>query len=340
MNRLAIFLGAGFSKWAADLPLARELFDFNFEPLGVRETAKFQFAQRIKRDWDRLHPNEPSEKFISEALTFPAKQRQAVLWYIVRRLSNPFIRLDSLKNNRLQRHVVYIDEYEGHNVLDRWEMLERDKTHKVYSWKAIKKAKSFFGHPKEGLSGIITTNYDLLIEYSLGSAGFNYGVVGEQLAGRGISFRFYSFQGSEFKDVFLTGSIPLAKLHGSISWDAEKKYVDGRCGLSGKALIVAPTPEKSPPSNLYPVWDLSAHILNRTSHLIVFGFAFNPYDEAILNHLKENGKMIREVLLIDIAPNLKTASSLWPSANIDTTLPPDDGYTVNRVMDWIRRMRA
>lgn len=33
---LAMFLGAGFSNWAASLPVARQLFDFEIEPWGPR----------------------------------------------------------------------------------------------------------------------------------------------------------------------------------------------------------------------------------------------------------------------------------------------------------------
>jgi len=30
-------LGAGFSKWSANLPIARELFDLDIDPFGIRE---------------------------------------------------------------------------------------------------------------------------------------------------------------------------------------------------------------------------------------------------------------------------------------------------------------
>ncbi|MFX4000024.1 hypothetical protein ACJBY3_11020, partial [Streptococcus suis] len=48
--------------------------------------------------------------------------------------------------------------------------------------------KQFFEKLKVfGLSGIITCNYDTIVECALGTSGFNYGVVGEQLRGRGIN---------------------------------------------------------------------------------------------------------------------------------------------------------
>ncbi len=43
---LALLLGAGFSKWAACLPLASQLFDFSIDPFGIREERKLQRVQR------------------------------------------------------------------------------------------------------------------------------------------------------------------------------------------------------------------------------------------------------------------------------------------------------
>jgi len=42
---LALFLGAGFSKWAADLPVASQLFDFDIEPWGPREYKKLEIVK-------------------------------------------------------------------------------------------------------------------------------------------------------------------------------------------------------------------------------------------------------------------------------------------------------
>ena len=37
---LAVLLGAGFSEWAAGLPIPSELFDFAVQPFGTRETSR------------------------------------------------------------------------------------------------------------------------------------------------------------------------------------------------------------------------------------------------------------------------------------------------------------
>ena len=35
------------------------------------------------------------------------------------------------------------------------------------------------------IGGIITTNYDFILEYAFGSKGFNYGIQNESVLGRG-----------------------------------------------------------------------------------------------------------------------------------------------------------
>jgi len=126
--------------------------------------------------------------------------------------------------------------------------------------------------------------------------------------------------------------IPLAKIHGSISWDENAYYTDGRRGLTGHALIVAPTPEKQPSESLKSVWNLSKKILRKATEMIVFGFAFNPYDEAVLNLLKFEGKNLKSVPLVDIEPNTEAAHILWPNANIVSVKPPPDGN--KEIQDW------
>ena len=299
---LTLYLGAGFSKWAAGLPIASQFFDFAVTPFGVREQAKLQLVTKLKGNWDKEHPNNLSEKFIADALSFSTKDKQAVLWYIVRRLSDPFIWTE-FHSQRWRRHVLMIDE------------------NRKYEIDGVIQAQGFLGRflgPQ--LSGITTTNYDLLIEYALGTRGFHYGLRGQQLTGRG------AYPVSQWKNpVILKGSIPLAKIHGSISWDEDSYYTDGRRGLTGNALIVAPIPEKQPPMKLKRPWDLFAKMLSKTRRLVVFGFSFNSYDKAVLELLKNAGRSIESVILIDIAPNLDAAKSLWPDAMISSASPPPRG---------------
>jgi len=299
---LALLLGAGFSKWATDLPVARQLFDFDIEPWGPRENQKIEIVKSLKQSWDQTNPGGLAEQFIAYALNLSEKSREAVLWYVARRLSEPFI-WKEFHAHRWRRHVLMIDENRGFNVagvLEAENFLQR------------------FYHPS--LGGIITTNYDMVVEYALGTRGFNYGVLNETLTGRG------PYPLSQWRNpVTLKGKVPLAKIHGSISWDENARYTNGRRALTGSALIVAPTPEKRPPEPLKFVWELAERLLERATALVLFGFSLNPYDEAVLNLLQSAGKDLDSILLIDIDPKIERAHHLWPSAMITSCQPPPEG---------------
>jgi len=308
---LSLLLGAGFSKWSANLPLARELFDYCIEPWGVREARDLEIVTTAKANWDTEHPNGLSEQFIADALTYPELVRKKILWYIVRRLSNPFV-WSEFHSQRWRRHQLMIDE---NRKMDIPGIVEAQKfLHRLVLLR---------------LGGIITTNYDLIVEYALGTKGFSYGIPGQVLKGRG------AYPVSQWRNpVALIGSIPLAKIHGSISWDEHGFYTDGRRGLTGNALIVAPTPEKLPPIALKFAWSLATEILLKTIRLVVFGFAFNPYDEAVLKLLDYSGSKLQTVLVIDVSRSAaNSASQLWPHATVTWSLPPPTGNRI--ILDWL-----
>ena len=177
-------------------------------------------------------------------------------------------------------------------------------------------------------SGIVSCNYDLLVEYALTTRHFNYGVQGEQLYGRGPN-PWFPGRGGHPR---LQGLLPLAKLHGSLSWGNDRRYTDGRRGLSGTAILIPPRPEKEPPPELASTWALARRILSRTTQLVVFGFAFNAYDKAVLHLLGTTGDQVTRVLLVDLSPRTDAACSLWPNATIYSSGPPDaDG----RLEHWL-----
>lgn len=307
-----LILGAGFSKWAAKLPLAKELFDFEIEPFGVREEKRLARVKTLKDSWDAEHPDQPAEAFIDFAMRQSDKIAELVTWYIVRRLSDPYIWREWHAGGNRQ-HVLMIDE------------------NRKWQRPGVKEAKSFLvDRLGRHLDGIITTNYDLLVEYALGTKGFNYGERGEVLKGRG------PYPVSTYRNpVTLSGILPFAKVHGSISWDKTGRYTDGRRAISGNSLIVAPVHGKESQSALRQQWQLAATLIQEATRLIVFGFAFNPYDDQLLDFLSSSGPNIKEVLIIDIKPNIDAAKRLWPTANIETLLPPPESdFQLN---EWLLR---
>jgi len=307
----AVLLGAGFSKWAVDLPLADELFDYQIHVWGPRDDHRLRIVAALKQDWEARHPGGAAEEFVAYGLRQSRRQREAVLWYIGRRLCEPFVRR-SLLLRRERRYVLTIDDKAKLEI------------------PGITEARRFLSQLCASVTpGIITTNYDMVVEYALGSRVFNYGRLGQHLLGSG------PFPLSQWKyPVVLRGRVPLAKLHGSVSWDRRGCYADGRRGITGRALIVAPTPEKRPPSELADTWQLAHRILSEAQRILVFGFAFNQYDRAVLELLRTAGGGLRQVLLVDIYPPTGRAREVWPNAAVTAAEPTPDG--LKTVEDWWR----
>lgn len=285
---LGVLLGAGFSKWAANLPVAAELFDFSGANGTSRNSAESLLEADVQK-WKASNPEGLPEQFILWAIRNSSRTRSRAIGFLTRRLSLPFA-ARILGGNA----TFMIDD-------------RRAQQHA-----GVLRAKGALLPLLGGSSGILTTNYDLLVEYALTTSGFNYGSRGEVLTGRNKN-PFFPWQGGP---VSLNGVTPFAKLHGSLSWANGVRYTDGRCGLKGNALIVPPVPEKIPAPELLEVWSLAASILHRSDRLLVFGFAFNPYDEAILKLLRDSGRKVTKVILVDIAPNTKAAQAIWPDAEI------------------------
>ena len=64
-----------------------------------------------------------------------------------------------------------------------------------------------------------------------------------------------------------------------------------------------------------------ATLLSAAQRILIFGFAFNPYDTALLEHLAANGRTIGEVRIIDVNPNLAAARRIWPHAKVTGEVP-------------------
>ena len=108
----------------------------------------------------------------------------------------------------------------------------------------------------KSITGIITTNYDLVIEKLLGPrttgrlGGFNYGKKEEKLEKRHhTSSKYY------YGPVTITGKIPFLKLHGSLNWAVSPegiflKYVDARPSRVRNFSVLIDPPAKSASNDL------------------------------------------------------------------------------------------
>ncbi len=304
----ALVIGAGFSKWAVGLPVAEGLFDFRITPRNATEHGRIVRLKAEKRRWDDSHRGGLAEQFVADMLQKTDRTHKTVLWYVTRRLSEPF--LASILGG-LQ--TLMIDD-------------ARAKT-----LRGVQRVQRFLQKiTTSPISGIVTANYDLLVEYALGTQAFNYGTKGEILQGRGKNPMF-PWQGAR---PALCGDLPIAKIHGSVSWTKNTRFTDGRCGLRGDALIVPPHAGKIQPAVLQRTWQLAESILRPSFKAIVFGFGFNSYDDQLLNLLAKGGSRLKAVLLVDVVPKVDAAQRLWPSAQITTCDPPPRGDRV--IASWIK----
>ncbi|WP_417289659.1 hypothetical protein [Corallibacter sp.] len=284
--RTTIFVGAGFSKWSCDLPLVSDLFDYDISLIRNKDEIWFKKIVLAKEKWDKLNPNMNNELFIKDILEQSKPRIKKYLSkYLTRRLSEPF----------LCNTYSSIQTYMFNDSL-----LKKNE--------GINKAKLFFEDiGLDNIEGIITTNYDLICEYSLGTAKFNYGVKDEVVCGRGHNPTFPW----QHTPVILKGNIVISKIHGSLSFDGVNYWSSGSCGLKGSALIVPPYPEKHIHPFLKREWRNSLVCLKKSQRLIVFGFNFNPYDIAVLDLLKKGSTSIKEVLIYDVESKMEKASMIW-----------------------------
>ena len=136
---------------------------------------------------------------------------------------------------------------------------------------------SIFGATKS--ISVITTNYDILDERGIRirprprihRPGFHYGFGAEEMAGGGYP----SY--SHIQKISVSGSMPLLKLHGSVSWSFRQgalvRYRDCRPAIRGDAAIVAPVTRKRLPDYLMPIWSLAANALARSTKWIFVGYS-------------------------------------------------------------------
>jgi hypothetical protein len=148
---------------------------------------------------------------------------------------------------------------------------------------------------------VIITNYDLLIERTLrhkpmrklASPGRYYGGLPRPQTLKSAAQPFSRWSPEQL--IEMTGTIPVYKLHGSLSWSLAGEtivaYQDMRPAFrnGGNAAIIPPIPEKEIPIWLATVWDEAAQALRRSSVWIVCGYSAPEYDVEVLKLLRKGG---------------------------------------------------
>ena len=262
--RVVVFLGAGFSH-VAGVPLAARLFDVAPE---VDRVTRERLVERVQvgwRRWCELGGGSP-EEYLAELEVAHGPEWGDAVRYVGLVVA---MRMGHLGRVGYQRQLTVM----RHN-LDR----TGNKGHEAF-WTAIFRRTSAVT--------VVTTNYDVLAERGLRVGprprvprpGFHYGFGPENLAGGGYP----SY--AHIQKITTTGSVPLLKLHGSVSWSlrggAIVRYHDCRPAIRGDAMLVAPVRGKRVPDCLQPTWQLAQQAIEDAGVVLSVGYSLPTYDQPV-----------------------------------------------------------
>lgn len=317
-DNLVMWLGAGFSV-PAGLPMAAQLFDLQRMSPSRSARRHTLFALANWKKWKHAHPASTPEEFIAEVYANPETRKSGLWTSILRTLmyaaAEPFARFSP-------KGVPYSDSF----VLNSRTCFEH------WVWWGIIFSATNIGHRLT----VVTTNWDILIERSLGlrenfyvsdasstAPGFNYGVDREEVV---FAEREWwlppRFRPESAIDRTIGGSVPLLKLHGSLSWSDENgklvKYANMRPAFNGTASIVPPIEHKLKPLWAHQIWDTAEAALSRAKMWIIVGASFPNYDHDIQSLIKRAWSADTVIHVFDIkAATVKSKLiGILPSASI------------------------
>lgn len=306
--RATVILGAGWSH-VAGLPLTRDLM--SLDPVAASEEAAQRFitVRESWQEWKKSNPGENAEAFFldvyNSVLHYPPWSW--VLQYLEAALG------------------VAQDWGGGHNIRYANRIIKPSYCgdHRLF-WRSVTS--------RYELSGVVTSNYDLLIERSLrhrpmrsGEPGFHYGGIRRPQVAKGQALPF-SVSRQE-REVALMGRVPLFKLHGSLNWASLNGqvmiYQDTRAAFRqrGAALIVPPLPEKEAPAWLRPIWTEAVEALAQSDTWIVCGHSLQEYDQALQSLFARAASMGRPNRVCILDPFADSVLNRWgvvvPRAHFD-----------------------
>jgi hypothetical protein len=291
---IACFLGAGFS-YLSGVPLARELFDASAIATSESSWNRFAAVREHYDTWRKDHPDQHSEQYMGDILNKNAG-RNAPKWSWVVEYVCAVIATTGTPASSKNRNLRYS------NRVTRPYPCE---AHREF-WSTI------FGLTKD--VSVITTNYDIMVERVLRhrlmqrppSLGCFYGGLPRPQRLTGVTEPFSRW--SPDRDIEMSGTVPVFKLHGSLNWtlngDTIVAYQDMRPVFrhGGTAAIVAPVPEKSAPPWLANVWSGAAECLRRSDVWVICGYSLPLYDIEVCNLLRDAGRGRCPILYL-LSPN-------------------------------------
>ena len=300
---IVVFLGAGFSSLGG-VPLASQLFDL--QPLADI-ISRQDLIERVMGGWEEWNNQKSGtpEEYLAYLEATPGKHWFNAVKYVALAIT--------LSMHRVRISVSGQRPRITHHSLN---LVSGIKTHEDF-WTAIFRQTTNVC--------VLTTNYDILAERGLRTKprprlprpGFHYGTGPEQLKGGGYPGVVHTIS------LNAKGTIPLLKLHGSVSWslgrDGIERYHDCRPAISirGNPAIIAPVSEKRIPSMFKPIWDRAESALSKSNIWIVVGYSFPEYDMAIKKLFQSTVSSRTRIHIMDPDSEVsRRVQSLLPAAKV------------------------
>ena len=321
--KVAMFVGAGFAK-AWGLPLANEIMDMqDIHTKYFPGKWQVELIEKVEAVWNATHP---MHKGIVDEFARMLQQSKSFKVVIERHVETKTCLDDNWSSKLLHlesevfttRHELSFEEFTSFLALrlssKHWQVGTARET-KWGTGDHIRKQQSVpKGYQelhkalkKVDLIGIVTTNYDLVIEKLLGPTssgrlgGFNYGKGGERLLGRHpVSSQW------TYGPVTITGKIPLLKLNGSLNWAISSdgqvvKYIDSRPSRSRRYQVLLLPPATGIKHNkLQPIWEHAERVLRTADVWIFCGYSVPDYDQAVRDLLRTSVKNTKRIVILDI----------------------------------------
>jgi len=298
---ICVILGAGFSH-VCGVPLASQLFNDHPE---VDRLTRQKLVERVVSHWTSWQAKTGGvpEQYLAFLQERGSQEWRDALWFVSLIVALKMGRVEIVggKSTITKHNVNRTTQNPAHE--DFWSIITN------YTFNIA----------------VITTNYDILPERGLRHQprprlprpGFHYGDGPEPLEGGGYP----SY--SHIRKIVVAGTVPLYKLHGSVSWSFRAgqliRYYDCRPAIRGDAAIVAPMTTKVIPHYLQSTWQQAATSLSSSDMWIVVGYSLPAYDVAVRTLLCENGKHNPGIHIFDPNPEVAQAfSQLLPKAYISS----------------------
>lgn len=327
MSPVALFLGAGFSVcWGLPvtkdlLPPVKDAWEKIIKGFPARHR---KVAERVREHWIEHHVrcSDSVDEFARMLQTDELVRRSLTLDDLAQ-----FLAIRLAVEQSTEREFRRSRQFTRHHI--------RRQRKIDPSYSAVTE-----GLSGSQLTGIVTTNYDLVIEKILGPrpcgrlGGFNYGDPEQPVIG--------SHQLSTqdwYKVTTITGAVPLLKLHGSLNWaysDTQPVdvYVDCKPSLRQlRPLVVPPRANSFDNHFLEQVRQRASEVLKAAEVWVFCGYSLPPYDADVSSLLRSSGTNLRRVVIFDpnaVAVKRGIQACLAHIPHLEVICGPGLGSTLTR----------